>query len=104
MALEIVATEAKPIIVNGTDITLPSVYARLEFAARIDGKSMEIGLHFFQKKELYVKSIKVGTDIPSENVLCVADAARQEVQDLKTAEKYTKLAFESLGYVVNIVE
>lgn len=104
MALEIVATEEKPITINGTDITIPKVYARLEFAGRIDGKTIEVGLHLFQKKELYLKGIKVGCDVPLDNVIAEAYIIKSEAQDLKTAEKYTKLAYESLGYIVNIVE
>jgi hypothetical protein len=42
MGLIINATEENSITIVGTDITLKSVYGRIEFAGRADGKTLEV--------------------------------------------------------------
>lgn len=103
MALEIVATELKPITINGTTITVPSVYAKLEFIARADGKTMEIATLVFQNSAMFAKGIVIACDIELENIHAVCDSSLQEKQTIETAEKYAKLHFLAKGYLVNLI-
>jgi hypothetical protein len=103
MALEICGTSEKKIIIAGTTVEIPSVYNRLEFAALIDGVSIEIGNHMFQNQSFFEQRIGINTDVPVENIYATIDVGAGESQNLAAAEKYAKLAYESLGYIVNIL-
>jgi hypothetical protein len=103
MALEICATAEKKIIISGTTVEIPSVYNRLEFAAMIDGISIEIGNHIFQNKDFFDQRIGINTNIPVENIYAKIDVDAGEQQSLESCENYAKIAYESLGYIVNII-
>lgn len=102
MALIISATSEKKIIINGTETEIPSVYNRLEYAARIDGITIEIANFLFSNKTFFDNRIPIGVDVPTENIVAVVDIEKGESQSLQAAEKYAKIAYESLGYEVTI--
>jgi urease beta subunit len=100
MSLTIKSTAEKSIKIAGTEFTLESVYARLEFAARANGTTLEISTATYVSKETYKQGMLLYTDITSGNI--VATLQPGEIQSLETAEKYAKLGYEQLGYEVLI--
>lgn len=104
MALLIIATDEKPIIIKGTNVTIPSVYDRLAYVAQPDGITMEIANYFFADKSFYEQGIQINTDLPNENLIVKIDIGKKEQQSLEAAEKYAKIAYEALGYKVQILE
>jgi urease beta subunit len=100
MSLTIKSTAEKSIKISGTEFTLESVYARLEFAARANGNTLEISTATYVSKETYEQGMLLYTDITSGNI--VATLQPGEMQSLETAEKYAKLGYEQLGYEVLI--
>jgi hypothetical protein len=51
MGLIINKTDEKTITIQGTTIEMDSVYGRIEFAGRADGKTMEINIATYASKE-----------------------------------------------------
>jgi hypothetical protein len=102
MALQICATAEKKIIINGTTVEIPSVYNRLEFVARADGKTMEVAGILFQDEDFYNRQEPIACDVVNQNLNVTL--AKGEIQDLKMAEKYAAKAYEEAGYIVSIVE
>jgi urease beta subunit len=100
MSITIKATETKDILIAGTEYKLSEVYARLEFAARANGTTLEIATATYVSKETYQEGMLLYTDITTGNI--VATLKEGEIQSLETAEKYAKLGFEQLGYEVLI--
>jgi hypothetical protein len=103
MALQIIGTVEKPIVIKGTNVTVASVYNRLAYVAQPDGITMEIANYFFADENFYDQGIQINTDLPNENLIVKIDIGKKEQQSLEAAEKYTKIAFESLGYEVEIL-
>lgn len=103
MALLIKGTVEKPIIIKGTNVTIPSIYDRLAYVAKPDGITMEIANYYFADANFYQQGIQINTDLPTENLIVTIDIGKKEQQSLEAAEKYAKIAFESLGYEVEIL-
>ena len=102
MGLIINATEENSIKIVGTDIALESVYGRLEFAGRANGKTLEIAIATYASKEAYIAGASsMSTDVPQGSFTVEIEAT--ETQSIETAHKYTKLAYEQLGYEVEIL-
>jgi len=101
MALIIESNENKKILIAGTDIELSSVYMRLEFAARANGKTLEVAGSTFVSKSTYEEAKPIFTDIQVGNVVVAIEPT--EVQSLETAHKYAKMVYEQLGYTVQIL-
>lgn len=101
MGLIINSTADKKITIQGTEIELPSVYARLEFAGRADGYKLEIAVATYASKIAYEsKASQLSTNVP-QGTLNV-DLKQGEIQSVDTAHTYAKAAFEGEGYSVVI--
>lgn len=100
MAILIQETADKTITIDGTDLQLTEVYGRLEFVARADGKTMEIAVAIYTNEATYAQGKPVFTDIPMGNVRATLDPT--EEQTLDVAHKYAQIAYEQLGYTVQI--
>jgi hypothetical protein len=101
MGLIINSTEEQKITITGTTIDVPSVYGRLEFAGRADGKTLEIAVATYASKEAFESGASaLSTNVPMGNL--TVEIKPDEVQGLDTAHEYGKIAFENAGYNVTI--
>jgi hypothetical protein len=101
MGLQINSTKDKTILITGTEISLPSVYGRLEFAARANGTTLEIAVGTYASKAAFESgSGQIFTDVPQGNL--TVELQPGEVQSIETALIYGKAAFEQMGYNVTI--
>jgi hypothetical protein len=101
MGLIINSTEQNTITITGTTIDVPSVYGRLEFAGRADGKTLEIAVATYASKEAFESgALALSTNVPMGNL--TVEIQPNEVQGLDTAHEYGKIAFENAGYNVTI--
>lgn len=101
MGLIINSTEEKKITIQGTEIELPNVYARLEFAGRADGKKLEIAVATFASKNAYKGGAStLSTNVPQGTLNVELQVG--ELQSVETAHAYAKAAFEQEGYSVDI--
>jgi len=99
MGLLVSATAEKKILIKGTEIELPSVYVRLEYAARANGITLEIAATTYASKQAYKGGQgAIFTDV-QQGAFSI-ELQPEEQQNLTSAELYSKLAFESMGYVV----
>jgi len=101
MGLIINATEENSITIVGTDIALKSVYGRIEFAGRADGKTLEIAVSTYASKEAFESKASVLSTNVQQGSFTVEIQAT-EMQSIDTAHEYGKQAFEQLGYTVII--
>jgi hypothetical protein len=103
MGLIIESTENKKILITGTDIELQTLYGRVEFAARADGKTLEIALSTFASLEAFeAKASVITTNVPMGNLS--VELAVGQAQDLNNSLMYMKAALEQEGYSVIIEE
>lgn len=101
MGLLINSTEEKTITITGTDIALPLVYGRIEFAARANGKTLEIAIGTYASKAAFESgSGQIFTDVPQGNL--TVELQPGEIQGLDTAHTYAQAAFQQMGYNVTI--
>ena len=101
MGLLIESTKEKSIIITGTDIALPLVYGRIEFAARANGKTLEIAIGTYASRKAFETGAgQMFTDVPQGNI--TVELKDGEVQGLDAAHIYAKEAFEQMGYNVTI--
>jgi hypothetical protein len=99
MGLLVNATAEKKILIKGTEIELPSVYVRLEYAASGDGKTLEIGVITYASKYAFKDgSGAIFTDVQQGSFS--VELQQGEEQNLASAELYSKLAFEQMEYKV----
>jgi hypothetical protein len=99
MGLLVSATSSKKILIKGTEIELPSVYVRVEFAARANGTTLEIAATTYASKAAYDEGTgAIFTDV--QQGAFTAELQEGQMQDLSSAELYSKLAFEQMGYTV----
>lgn len=97
----LITKKDRPILVSGTEIELPSVYCRIYFLGKDDGKTMEIVPTIFTTDKTYEEKKPCPTDIPLGNFLVTVDP--DEIQSSETALKYAVKGFEQLGYNAEIV-
>jgi hypothetical protein len=103
MGLIIISTETKKILITGTQIELPNLYGRVEFAARADGKTLEIALSTFASLEAFENNASViTTNVPMGNLTVKIEPTQS--QDLTTSLLYMKAVLEQDGYAVIIEE
>jgi hypothetical protein len=104
MGLIINATEEKSITIVGTDITLKSVYGRIEFAGRADGKTLEVAVATYASKEAFTSGASVLSTNVQQGSFNV-EILPTEIQSIDTAHTYAVKAFEQLGYecVIDLV-
>ncbi len=97
MGLLVSATADKKILIQGTEIELPSVYVRVEFAARANGTTLEIAATTYASKIAYDEGTgAIFTDVQQGGFS--VELEKGQTQDLASAELYSKMAFEQLGY------
>lgn len=101
MALIIKPKGQNIIEIPGADIQLESLYVRIDFGGRADGKTIEFAPSSFKSKEKFVEGKSIVTNIPMQGMAVNIDTSI-EVQSVETAHKYAKLYFEQLGYDVTI--
>lgn len=102
MGLLINATEDKKILITGTAIELPSVYVRLEYSARQNGVTLEIAALTYDSLATYeAGGSSLLTDVPQSNI--VVELVEGQMQDLSSAEFYSKASYEELGYIVVVI-
>jgi hypothetical protein len=97
MGVLINATESKQIKILGSDITVNSVYARLNFKCYPNGLSIEIGFDIYSSKAKYAEGIKLFTDVPDGAITVQIDEIN-EIQSVDSAHTYAISHFNSLGY------
>ena len=89
------------ITIQGTEIELPEVYGRLEFAGRSDGKTLEIAVATYASKSAFTSGASIiSTNVQQGNMNVELKAG--EMQSIETAHQYAQQAFEQLGYTVEI--
>lgn len=98
MGLIVKSTEEKKIFIKGTPMELSSVYLRVEFASRADGKTMEIANYTYFDKAAYAEGTVLPTDLPAGSLTIQLEEGL--TQDPATALSYMKLALEQQGYTV----
>ena len=102
MGLLVNATAEKKILIQGTEIELPSVYARLEYGARANGVTLEIAASTYESKDAYESGASILlTDVPMSNI--TVELEEGQMQDLSSAELYSKVGYEELGYTVEVL-
>jgi stringent starvation protein B len=101
MGLLIESTKEKTITITGTEIALPLVYGRIEFAARANGKTLEIAIGTYASRAAFESGAgQMFTDVPQGNI--TVELQPGEIQGLETAHIYAQSAFEQMGYNVTI--
>lgn len=101
MGLLINATEENTITITGTEIQVPNVYGRIEFAGRSDGKTLEIAITTYASYQAFMS----GAAAFSTNVQMgsfTVEIQPTEVQSIDTALHYASIAYTQKGYSVEI--
>ena len=99
MGLLVNATADKKIFIQGTTIEIPNVYVRLEYAARANGTILEIAIATYASKQAFKDGAgAIFTDV--QQGAFTVELQEGQTQDLLSAELYSKLAFEQMGYLV----
>lgn len=101
MALIITPTQNKKIYVQGTTIELVSVYNRIEFGCRPNGKTIELAFYTYADKTSYETGSYLPTDLPTTNLTLDIDIATQ-IQSVESAHALAKTWYEEQGYNVVI--
>jgi hypothetical protein len=102
MGLLVSATAEKKILIQGTTIELPNVYVRVEYSARANGTTLETAMATYSNHQAFKDGASVLlTDVPMSNI--VSELTEGQTQDLSSSELYSKLNYEELGYLVEIV-
>jgi hypothetical protein len=101
MGLLVNATADKKILISGTDIEIPNVYVRLEYAARANGTTLEIAIATYASKQAFKDGAgAIFTDV--QQGAFTVELQEGQGQDLTSAELYSKIGLENLGYSVEI--
>ena len=100
MGLIVKSTKEKKIFVKGTPIELESVYLRVEFASRVDGKTMEIANYSYYDKQGFDDKTIVPTNLPEGSL--TVEIAKDMEQTSETALAYMAEALKQQGYDVEI--
>ena len=93
--------KSENIEITGTSIKLPEVYGRIEFAGRVNGKTLEIGLTTYASKQAFKSGASViSTNVPMGSI--TAELQESQLQSVETAHKYVKLVLENQGFDVTL--
>jgi reverse gyrase len=101
MAILVKSNEEKSITISGTKLILDSVYARFEFAARADGKTLEIAVATYASQVTFESNQPIFTDVQQGSF--TVEILPTEYQDINTVDKYASLAYEQMGYTTEIL-
>ncbi len=89
------------ITITGTEIVVPNVYGRIEFAGRADGKTLEVAVATYASKLAFESGASIlSTNVQQGNFN--VELKEGEMQSIDTAHEYAQQAFEQLGYTVII--
>jgi len=102
MGVLIQSTEQSNIVIKGTEIELPNVYGRIEFAGRADGKTMEIAVTTYASKEAFKQDASVLTTNVAQGSI-VVELEDNESQSLDTALAYVQNAYSQLNFDTEII-
>jgi hypothetical protein len=102
MGLLVKSTKTSKIIITGTEIEMPEIYCRIEFAGRANGTTLEVAsLNYASKIAFKDGANAISTNVPFGNL--TVELKEGETQTIETALAYTQLALEQAGYeVVNL--
>lgn len=89
------------ITITGTEIVVPNVYGRIEFAGRADGKTLEVAVATYASKLAFTSGASALSTTVQQGTFN-AEILPTELQSIDTAHEYGKQAFEQLGYTVEI--
>lgn len=89
------------ITITGTEIVVPNVYGRIEFAGRADGKTLEVAVATYASKLAFESGASILSTTVQQGTFN-ATLNEGELQSIETAHEYGKLAFEQEGYSVTI--
>jgi len=101
MGILITGTAEKPIQISGTDLEVPTAYARIYMACNPDGVTMSIGYQIYASPEMFAEDKPLSTDIPNQSFNATLDPATQE-QSITVALELAKVGFEQMGYTAAI--
>lgn len=100
MGLIIQSTETKKILIDGTEIEVPQVYGRVQFAAMQNGVTMEAQCAIYVNKTAMTQNKYLHTNIGMPVVKIELGAG--EMQSTETALNYMAGYLTSQGYEVYI--
>lgn len=100
MGLIIQSTEAKKILIDGTEIEVPQVYGRVEFHAKRDGISMEAQCTIYASKTAFTQGKFLFTNIGMPTIKI--ELSNAETQSLDVALTYMAGYLTSQGYEVEV--
>lgn len=101
MGLIINATDDNWITITGTEIQVPNVYGRIEFAGRADGKTLEIAITTYASQQAYASGAAAfSTDVQMGNI--TVELQPTEMQSIETALQYAASVYTQQGYNVQI--
>ena len=89
-----------PILVQGTDIELSSVYVRIIFTCNLDG-TLTVNYKTYLNQDSYLEGKELSTNIV--NLTYNFAILPTESQSLETALIYMQNEFTSLGYNTTII-
>lgn len=93
-------TNTTPIIIQGTDIELNSLYVRIEFICNFDA-SLTISYKTYLNHDAFIQGKEIITDV--KNMTYSFVLLETETQSLETALDYMQVVFTNLGYNALIV-
>ena len=101
MGLIINSKEEKKIVITGPEIEIPSIYGRIEFVGRANGKTLEIAISTYASKIAYKSGANpLSTNVQQGNL--TVELQEGEIQSIDTALLYSELAYQQMGYLVSI--
>jgi hypothetical protein len=87
--------------VQGTDISLSEIYARVEFVCKSDGITIVVAMSVYSNKSIFNAGLQpLMTDIPYRN--CIIQIGEGETQSLDTVLNYLSNMLLNDGFLVEI--
>jgi len=93
--------QGKDIFIKGTDIILPNVYARMQFTANPDGRTIIASFKTYLNHDKFTEGKEIDTTIHVLNF--DFSILETEVQSLEVALNYSIQKFIDLGYNAEII-
>ena len=91
----------KSIYIHGTDIELTTIYARMQFTANPDGRTIVASFKTYLNHDRFLADDELNTTVHSLNFDFVI--LETEVQSLEVALNYSVAKFVDLGYSAIVV-
>jgi hypothetical protein len=96
-----ITIEGKSIYIHGTDIELTTIYARMQFTANPDGRTIVASFKTYLNHDRFLADDELNTTVHSLNFDFVI--LETEVQSLEVALNYSVAKFIDLGYSAIVV-